>query len=392
MPCGRRDVNPASAQATRAVPFNKPHVTGAELRYIQEAIENAHLAGNGPFTRRCCERLGEELGSEVLLTHSCTGALEMAALLSGVRAGDEVIMPSYTFTTTATAFALRGATPVFVDVRPDTLNLDSELAAQAVTSRTRAIVAVHYAGVGCEMDELQALADAHGLMLIEDAAQGYHSAWRERPLGSIASLGAISFHETKNVISGEGGALLVNDPELVDRAEIIQEKGTNRRAFYRGHVDKYSWIDLGSSFMPSELTAAFLWAQLEQADEITARRLRIWQRYHQRLAHPEAEGRLRRPIIPVDVTHNAHMYYVLLKSPAARDRALSALNEAGVNAVFHYVPLHSSPAGRRFGRTGGAMRVTDDVSARLLRLPLWVEMDDADVDIVVDQLLRILGS
>jgi dTDP-4-amino-4,6-dideoxygalactose transaminase len=391
MPCGRRDVNPASAQATRAVPFNKPHVTGAEFGYIQEAIENAHLAGNGPFTRRCCDRLGEELGSEVLLTHSCTGALEMAALLSGVGAGDEVIMPSYTFTTTATAFALRGATPVFVDVRPDTLNLDPELAARAVTSRTRAIVAVHYAGVGCEMDELQALVDTHGLMLIEDAAQGYHSAWRERPLGSIGSLGAISFHETKNVISGEGGALLVNDPELVDRAEVIQEKGTNRRAFYRGHVDKYSWVDLGSSFMPSELTAAFLWAQLDQADEITAGRLRIWQRYHDRLAQPEAEGRLRRPIIPAGVTHNAHMYYVLLQSPAARDHALSALNDAGVNAVFHYVPLHSSPAGRRFGRTGGPMQVTDDVSARLLRLPLWVEMDDTDVDIVVDQLLRVLG-
>jgi dTDP-4-amino-4,6-dideoxygalactose transaminase len=392
MPCGRRDVNPASAQATRAVPFNKPHVTGAEFGYIQEAIENAHLAGNGPFTRRCCERLGAEIGSEVLLTHSCTGALEMAALLSGVEAGDEVIMPSYTFTTTATAFALRGATPVFVDVRPDTLNVDPELVAKAVTDRTRAVVAVHYAGVGCEMQELTAIADAHGLTLIEDAAQGYHSTWQDRPLGSIGSLGAISFHETKNVISGEGGALLVNDPELIERAEILQEKGTNRRAFYRGHVDKYSWMDLGSSFMPSELTAAFLWAQLEHAAEITARRLRIWQRYHDRLAQAEVDGRLRRPIVPPDVTHNAHMYYVLLESPAARDRALSVLNESGVNAVFHYVPLHSSPAGRRFGRAAGPMRVTDDASARLLRLPLWVEMDDADVDFVVDHLLRTVSS
>lgn len=385
-------MNPASAQTTQAVPFNKPHVTGAEFAYIQEAIENAHLAGNGPFTRRCCERLGEELDSEVLLTHSCTGALEMAALLSGVGAGDEVIMPSYTFTTTATAFALRGATPVFVDVRPDTLNLDPALAAQAVTDRTRAIVAVHYAGVGCEMDVLQALADAHDLMLIEDAAQGYHSAWRDRPLGSIGSMGAISFHETKNVISGEGGALLVNDPEMVQRAEIVQEKGTNRRAFYRGQVDKYSWVDLGSSFMPSELTAAFLYAQLEQAGDITAKRLRIWQRYHERLAQPEAEGRLRRPIVPGDATHNAHMYYVLLESPAVRDHALSALNDVGVNAVFHYVPLHSSPAGRRLGRTGSSMRVTDDVSARLLRLPLWVEMEDGDIDITVDRLLRIVAS
>ena len=390
-PRRHREVNAATTQATRAVPFNKPHVTGAELGYIHEAVENAHLAGNGPFTRRCCEKLGDELGSPVLLTHSCTGALEMTALLAGVGAGDEVIMPSYTFSSTATAFAMRGATPVFVDILPDTLNLDPELVARAVTGQTRAIVAVHYAGVGCDMEALRAIADAHGLILIEDAAQGYHSTWQGQPLGSIGSLGAISFHETKNVISGEGGALVVNDPELIERAEIMQEKGTNRRAFYRGHVDKYSWVDLGSSFMPSELTAAFLWAQLEQAHEITARRLLAWQRYHAELVELERTGRIRRPIVPPSAIHNAHMYYVLLETPAARDRALAELDADGVNAVFHYVPLHSSPAGGRFGRPSGPMTVTDDLSARLLRLPLWVDMAEDDIDYVVDRLARTVS-
>jgi dTDP-4-amino-4,6-dideoxygalactose transaminase len=377
------------APKTPKVPFNKPYATGAELQYIQEAIENAHLAGNGPFSQRCSDWLRRELGSaSVLLTHSCTAALEMSALIARVGPGDEVILPSFTFTSTATAFVMRGATPVFVDVTPDTLNIDPELSRRAVTNRTRAIVAVHYAGVSCEIGELRRIAEEHRLMLIEDAAQGFGSTWEGAPLATIGALGAISFHETKNVISGEGGALVINDARLVERAEILQEKGTNRRAFYRGQVDKYSWVDLGSSFLPSELTAAFLWAQLEQAESIRDRRLRIWHRYHEGLEGLEQASRLRRPTIPPGVTHNAHMYYVLLPSGAARDRALSALDAMGINAVFHYVPLHSSPAGRRYGRAHGSLAVTDDVSARLLRLPLWVEMPDSDIDYVLDGVRR----
>jgi dTDP-4-amino-4,6-dideoxygalactose transaminase len=300
-------------------------------------------------------------------------------------------MPSFTFTTTATAFVLRGATPVFVDVREDTLNIDPDRVATAMTERTRAIVAVHYAGVACDMDRLGALAAAHGVMLLEDAAQGFAADWRGTPLGTIGSLGAISFHETKNLISGEGGALVVNDPELIDRAEILQEKGTNRRAFFRGQVDKYSWVDIGSSFVPSEMIAAFLWAQLEQADWITAQRLRIWDLYHRGFAGLEAVGLLRRPVIPSHVRHNAHLYYLLLPDGAARDQALAMLTELGVIAVFHYVPLHSSPAGRRYGRTSGSLAVTDDVSARILRLPLWVGMDDEAVQYVIDSVHRVLA-
>jgi dTDP-4-amino-4,6-dideoxygalactose transaminase len=379
--------------STHTVPFNKPYVTGSELEYIQEAIANAHLAGNGRFTRRCTDHLRDELGcAAVLLTHSCTAALEMSALLAEVGPGDEVILPSFTFTTTATAFVMRGATPVFVDILPETLNIDPELAARAVTERTRAIVAVHYAGVGCEMDALREITEQHGLMLIEDAAQGVGSTWEGRPLGAIGALGTFSFHETKNVMSGEGGALLINDPALIERAEILQEKGTNRRAFHRGQVDKYSWVDLGSSFLPSELTAAFLWAQLEEADSITQRRLRIWKRYHEALAPLERAGRLRRPIVPAHVRHNAHMYYVLLGDGEARDAALKTLDAIGINAVFHYVPLHSSPAGRRFGRADGPLPVTDQISARLLRLPLWVEMTDDDIDYVVGGLRRAVDA
>lgn len=383
----------ALSSATLNVPFNKPYLTGAELGYIQDAVENYHLAGNGPFSHRCCDFLREQLGSaSVLLTHSCTGALEMTALLAGVGQGDEVIMPSFTFTTTATAFVMRGATPVFVDIREDTLNLDPALVEAAITDRTRAIVAVHYAGVGCEMEQLCALADRHGLLLIEDAAQGFGARWNGAALGSIGALGALSFHETKNVISGEGGALIVNDPNLVDRAEIVQEKGTNRRAFYRGQVDKYSWVDLGSSYVASELAAAFLWAQLERGDWITEQRLAIWNRYHVGLAELEDEGRLRRPVIPPGAEHNAHLYHLLLGSEQARDEGLEALARLGVVAVFHYVPLHSSPAGRRFGRAAGVLPVTDDASARLLRLPLWVGMDDDTVDHVIDSVHRVLGG
>jgi dTDP-4-amino-4,6-dideoxygalactose transaminase len=384
-----RGGTPASV---RRVPFNKPYVTGAELEYIQQAVDNAHLAGNGPFSHRCSDYLSDRLGgSAVLLTHSCTGALEMAALLARVQPGDEVILPSFTFTTTATAFVMRGATPVFVDIREDTLNIDPDLVPPAITERTRAIVAVHYAGVGCEMDELRALSDAHGLMLIEDAAQGFGAGWNDEPLGSMGSLGTLSFHETKNVISGEGGALIVNDPALVERAEILHEKGTNRRAFYRGQVDKYSWVDLGSSYVASELATAFLWAQLERAEWITEQRMGIWHRYHAALADLEGANVVRRPVIPAASTHNAHMYYLLLRDGRARDEALAMLNDLGVNAVFHYVPLHSSPAGTQFGRASGALPVTDDTSARLLRLPLWVGMTDAEVDFVVRGVRRAVN-
>jgi dTDP-4-amino-4,6-dideoxygalactose transaminase len=375
------------------VPFNRPFVTGAELGYIEEAIENAHLSGNGPFSRRCTEHLRQQLGaSSVLLTNSCTAALEMAALLAEVGPGDEVILPSFTFSTTASAFVLRGAVPVFVDIREDTLNLDERLVEAAITDRTRAIVPVHYAGVSCAMDVLCELAARAGVMVIEDAAQAVGATFRGAPLGSFGSLAALSFLETKNVISGEGGALVVNDPLLVDRAEILHEKGTNRSSFFRGLTDKYTWVDVGSSFAASDLAAAFLWAQLEKAKWITAQRLAIWSRYHDLLADFEARGLLRRPIVPADVRHNAHLYYILLPTGQARTDTLSQLVERGVNAVFHYVPLHSSPAGRRFGRATGELRITEDIAARLLRLPLWVGMTDDDIEYVVDSVGRVIGA
>lgn len=384
-----REVSPPVAPP--AVPFNQPYVTGAELGYVQEAIDNAHLSGNGPFAHRCADRLRELLGAEaVLLTHSCTGALEMAALLAEIDAGDEVVMPSFTFTSTATAFALRGAVPVFVDVREDTLNLDERLVEAALTPRTKAIVAVHYAGVGCAMDALGAIARRHGLVVVEDAAQAFGSIADGRPLGAHGSLAALSFHETKNVISGEGGALVVNDPQLVERAEVIHEKGTNRRAFFRGEVDKYSWVDVGSSFVASELAAAFLWAQLERAEWIAAQRMAAWQRYHDGLAELEAAGLLRRPVVPPGQRHNAHLYYVLLESAAVRDEVLRRLAAEQVHAVIHYVPLHSSRAGRRLGRAAGELPVTDRAGDTLLRLPLFVGIGERQIQHVVDALARAL--
>lgn len=357
------------------IPFNKPHLIGTEFTYIQQAVEYGQLAGNGPFTARCQDWLRRQLGARrVLLTHSCTAALEMAALLLDLRPGDEVIMPSFTFVSTANAFVLRGATPVFVDIRRDTLNLDAGLVEAAITPRTRAIVPVHYAGVACEMDALVSIARRHGLAIVEDAAQGVLSAYRGRPLGSIGDLAALSFHETKNVISGEGGALLINNPALADRAEVLWEKGTNRSQFFRGQIDKYTWVDVGSSFLPGELTAAFLWAQLEEAETLTTERLNLWDRYHDASALLAGSG-VTRPTVPIDCRHNAHMYYVLLPRELPRDEVLRELDRRGVNAVFHYVPLHSAPAGRRFGRIATSMAVTDDISERLIRLPLWVGME-----------------
>jgi dTDP-4-amino-4,6-dideoxygalactose transaminase len=348
-------------------------MTGNELPYIAQAHAQGQLAGDGPFTGRCQRWIEDETGTGLaLLTHSCTAALEMAALLLDIKAGDEVIMPSYTFVSTANAFALRGAVPVFVDIRPDTLNLDETLVERAITPRTRAIVAVHYAGVSCEMDTLQAIARTHGLAIVEDAAQGVLAKYKGRELGAIGDIGAYSFHETKNVISGEGGALLVNRADLATQAEIIREKGTDRSRFFRGEVDKYTWQSIGSSFLPSELTAAFLWAQLEQAQSLTQRRLSLWNAYHTALAGFERDGLLRRPIVPAECEHNGHMYYVLLAPGIDRNRVLGHLKAAGVHAVFHYVPLHSAPAGERIGRSAGPLAVTIDLSSRLIRLPMWI--------------------
>jgi dTDP-4-amino-4,6-dideoxygalactose transaminase len=365
------------------IPFNRPYMTGNELGYIAEAHANGHLAGNGAFSRRCCAWLEERIGSpKALLTHSCTAALEMAAILSGVGPGDEVIMPSFTFVSTANAFTLRGATPVFVDIRADTLNLDETRIEAAITPRTKAIVPVHYAGVGCDMDAIMDIAARHDLLVIEDAAQGLIAGIRGRPLGGIGHLAALSFHETKNIISGEGGALLVNDPRFADRAEIIWEKGTNRSQFFRGQVDKYTWVDLGSSYLPGEIVAAFLWAQMEEADAITRRRIAIWERYHAAFADLEAAGLVRRPIVPAEATHNGHMYYLLLPDLAARTAFIDRLRSDGIQAVFHYIPLHTSPFGRSAGRAGGELTITDDVSDRLVRLPFWIGIEDVQDEVI----------
>lgn len=365
------------------IPFNRPYMTGRELSYIAQAHQNHKLAGDGPFTAACSRWLEERTGARrALLTHSCTGALDMAAILSGIEPGDEVIMPSFTFVSTANAFVLRGGVPVFVDIRPDTLNIDETLIEGAITPRTRAVVPVHYAGVGCDMEAILDVARRHDLLVIEDAAQALMTEDRGRALGAIGHLAAVSFHETKNVISGEGGALLVNDERFIERAEIVREKGTNRTRFFRGEVDKYTWVDIGSSYLPGEIIAAFLWAQLEEADSITERRVALWNNYHERLEPCERAGRIRRPVVPPGCRHNAHLYYVLLPSAEHRTRLIERLLGRGVGAVFHYVPLHSSPAGRRFGRASGAMENTDRLSARLVRLPLWVGMDQGVADTV----------
>lgn len=376
---------------TYKIPFNRPFMTGKELYYIAEAKFGNMLAGDGLFTKRCHQWLEQRTGSpKALLTHSCTAALEMAALLLDIQPGDEIIMPSYTFVSTANAFVLRGGVPVFVDIREDTLNLDERLIEGAITSRTKAIVPVHYAGVPCEMDTILEVARRRGLCVVEDAAQGVMSTYKDRALGSIGDLGAYSFHETKNVISGEGGALLVNDPALALRAEIIREKGTDRSRFFRGEVDKYTWQEAGSSFLPGELIAAFLWAQLEEAALITKERFAIWAEYHRLLEPLEAAGVLRRPVIPEGCEHNAHMYYVLLAPELNRQIVLDGLKSNGIHGVFHYVPLHSSPGGLRYGRANGPMEITDSSSSRLIRLPLWVGLKPSQQEYVVAALREAL--
>lgn len=369
------------------IPFNFPYMTGKELYYIAQAHFNGVLAGDGPFTKRCHGWLEDYTRcSRSLLTHSCTAALEMCALLLDIQPGDEIIMPSYTFVSTANAFVLRGGVPVFVDIREDTLNLNEQLIEDAITRRTKAIVPVHYAGVACEMEEIVRIARKHGLRVVEDAAQGVMASYKGVALGSIGDLGAYSFHETKSVISGEGGALLVNDPQLVSRAEIIREKGTDRSRFFRGEVDKYTWQEVGSSYLPGELTAAFLWAQLQDADRITQERLRIWQRYHEMLEPFETRGVLRRPVIPEGCQHNAHMYYVLLAAEIDRQHVLKEFKRNDIWSVFHYVPLHSSPAGHRYGKTHGDLDTTNRQSAKLIRLPLWVGLSKEQQDKVIQVL------
>ncbi len=351
-------------------------MTGKELFYIAEAHFNGMLAGDGPFTKKCHHWLEEQTGSKkALLTHSCTAALEMAAMLADIQPGDEVIMPSYTFVSTANAFALRGAVPVFVDIRPDTLNIDETKIEAAITPKTKVIVPVHYAGVGCEMDTIMEIANRHQLLVIEDAAQGVNATYKNKPLGTIGHLGAYSFHETKNVISGEGGALLINDDRFVERAEIIREKGTNRSKFFRGQVDKYTWVDLGSSYLPGEVIAAFLWAQFEDIDNITQRRLEIWEKYHEGLYALERAGLIKRPTFPAECVHNAHMYYIILNSLDARTQLITQMKALDIHPVFHYVPLHTSPAGLKYGRTNGDLKVTEDLSERLLRLPMWTGLE-----------------
>ena len=357
--------------------FNRPNIAGNEFAYIREALENQHISGDGLFTKRCHAWLENFIGAPcALLTHSCTAALEMAAMLCELGLGDEVIMPSYTFSSTANAVVLRGATPVFIDIRADTINMDETLIEAAITPRTKAIFVVHYAGGACDMATIMDIADRHGLIVVEDAAQALMSRYRGRPLGGIGHLAAFSFHETKNFISVEGGALIVNDPRFITRAEIIREKGTNRGSFFRGEIDKYTWVDAGSSYLPSDIIAAFLFAQLERADNLLERRRALWNRYRDGLAELEIAGLAKLPSVAADCTHNAHLFYLLLPDLAVRTGLIDWLRAEDIMAPFHYVPLHSAPAGLRFGRTHGSMAVTDDIADRLVRLPLWCDMTD----------------
>ncbi|WP_255587544.1 dTDP-4-amino-4,6-dideoxygalactose transaminase [Deefgea piscis] len=369
------------------IPFGKPFIVGKELFYIAQAVINGSISGDGLFTRRCQEWLETELHcKKVLLTQSCTAALEMTAILANIGPGDEVIMPSFTFVSTANAFVLRGGVPVFVDIRQDTLNIDERLVESAITERTKAIVVVHYAGQPCEMSVFESICRKYNLFLVEDAAQAILASDGSRALGTIGDMGCVSFHETKNIISGEGGALLINNPELIERAEIIWHKGTNRKAFYQGQVDKYTWVDIGSSFLPSELTAAFLFAQLEQAKRINSNRRSLFEKYLNILQPLANEGFFSLPYTREGLLSNGHVFYIICKNDIERQNLISYLAEQGINAVFHYVPLHNSPAGMRFGRTAGELNVTEDISRRLLRLPMFSEMSHVQVRYICQHL------
>ena len=372
--------------------FNVPPFVGREEEYIAEAISKRKICGDGEFTKKCSRMLEEMTGAaKVLLTTSCTHATEMAALLSDIQPGDEVIMPSYTFVSTADAFVLRGATAVFVDIRPDTMNMDETLIEDAITEKTKAIVPVHYAGVGCEMDAIMDVASRHHLAVIEDAAQGIQSTYKGQALGTIGDYGCFSFHETKNLSMGEGGALLIRDPVNAERAEIIREKGTNRSKFFRGEIDKYTWVDAGSSYLPSELNAAYLYAQLEESQKIYDDRMRSWKQYYEMLKPLAETGYIELPYVPAECTHNAHMFYIKTKDLQERTGLISYLKERGIGAVFHYIPLHDSPAGKKMGRFHGTDKYTTKESERLLRLPMYYGLREDEVAVVVAGISKFYG-
>lgn len=363
--------------------FNVPPVAGDETEYIRQAIEGGKLCGDGPFTKKCSERLEKMTGAaKVMLTTSCTHATEMCALLSEIGEGDEVIMPSYTFVSTADAFVLRGAKAVFVDIRPDTMNLDETLVEEAITERTKAIVPVHYAGVSCEMDTIMEIAGRHHLKVIEDAAQGIMASYKGKPLGTIGDFGCFSFHETKNLSMGEGGAILLNDPSYIEEAEIIREKGTNRSKFFRGQIDKYKWVGYGSSYLPSELNAAYLWAQLNKAEEIMKCRMDAWKLYDEMLSELAEESKIELQTIPKDCIHNAHMFYIKTKNAEERGQLIDFLKANGIWAVFHYIPLHSAPAGKKYGYFAGEDKYTTRESERLLRLPMYYGLTLDEVEYI----------
>lgn len=379
---------PRPGTAGGPIPFNRPELAGCELDYVRDAVGRGHLSGDGFYTRRCQEHLSGLLGgARVLLTTSCTHALEMAALLLGIGPGDELIVPSFTFVSTVNAFVLRGARPVFADIRPDTLNLDEERLSALITPRTRAILPVHYAGVGCEMDRILEVAASGGIAVVEDNAHGLFGSWRGRPLGTFGSLSTLSFHETKNVFCGEGGALVINDPGLAARAEILREKGTDRSRFFRGEIDRYTWVDVGSSYVPSDLLAAFLLAQLEARETIQGRRCRIWERYQQELAGWALAHGVRLPVVPPHCRQPWHLFHLLLPSLAERQALISHLRDRGIQAVFHYLPLHLSEMGRRFGGRPGDCPVTESVGDRLLRLPCFAGLTEDEQARVIEAIL-----
>ncbi len=377
----------------KRIPYNRPFIVGKELEYIEQAVmEHCHISGNGPFTKKCQTWLEQNLGCpKALLTHSCTAALEMAAILCDIKPGDEVIMPSCTFVSTANAFVLRGGVPVFVDIRPDTLNLNEKQIASSITTNTKAIVPVHYAGIPCVVDEILDIAEKKKIWVIEDAAQAYLSRYKGRSLGTLGHLGCLSFHETKNIISGEGGALLINDEQLMDRAEIIWEKGTDRGQFLRGEVDKYSWQDIGSSYLPSELVSAFLYAQLEKAASIISKRSKVFFNYYESLKDLRDKGRIQLPCLQEGTVGNGHIFFIVVSNPEECARLMRHLNAMNINVITHYVPLHSSKAGKKFGRASGDMKVTNDISQRLIRLPLFYGMQNHEVDRVVQAIMKFFS-
>jgi len=373
------------------IPFNKPFIVGKEFSYMAQSVYNGHISGDGPFTLKCQTLLEEKFhAKKILLTHSCTAALEMAAVLCGVRLGDEVILPSFTFVSTANAFYMKGAKLVFVDIRPDTLNIDEKKIAEAITPFTKVIVPVHYAGIGCAMDQIMDIAHRHGVHVVEDAAQGVNATWNGQYLGTIGDLGAFSFHETKNFICGEGGAIVINHEKFIERAEIIREKGTNRSKFFRGEVDKYTWVDIGSSYLPSDLLAAFLYAQLEHMDKINKRRQEIFEYYYEALSPLSDKGLLRLPVMTSECGGNHHMFYILLKDEGTRNNLMNHLKSKGILAIFHYLPLHISPVGRSLGYQEGQLPVTESVSGRLLRLPFYYDLEKEEQAEIVQLIKKFL--